>query len=240
MGYFGELPNILYQSPLLHKNSTTDFIVIKNIFRRSKLFDFLQGNVTLFNKYVINDGDRPDTIAEKLYGDSELDYIIVLVAGITNITHEWPLQDYQIYDYTLNKYGSEAKMNDIHHYETFEIKDSQNRTILPAKLIVDKDFKMDGSALRFPTNRFTLISQQGNQLLDDKDEYTVATDNIARPVTNYEFEIQTNEDKRDINVLRESYIQTFINDLRDVVRYEQSSNFINGRLAQTENTNINP
>ena len=240
MGYFRELPNILYQSPLLHKNSTTDFIVIKNIFRRSKLFDFLQGNVTLFNKYVINDGDRPDTIAEKLYGDSELDYIIVLVAGITNITHEWPLQDYQIYDYTLNKYGSEAKMNDIHHYETFEIKDSQNRTILPAKLIVDKDFKMDGSALRFPTNRFTLISQQGNQLLDDKDEYTVATDNIARPVTNYEFEIQTNEDKRDINVLRESYIQTFINDLRDVVRYEQSSNFINGRLAQTENTNINP
>tara|TARA_B100000614_G_C14503559_1_gene475672 strand:+ start:576 stop:1298 length:723 start_codon:yes stop_codon:yes gene_type:complete len=240
MGYFGELPNILYQSPLLHKNSTTDFIVIKNIFRRSKLFDFLQGNVTLFNKYVINDGDRPDTIAEKLYGDSELDYIIVLVAGITNITHEWPLQDYQIYDYTLNKYGSEAKMNDIHHYETFEIKDSQNRTILPAKLIVDKDFKMDGSALRFPTNRFTLISQQGNQLLDDKDEYTVATDNIARPVTNYEFEIQANEDKRDINVLRESYIQTFINDLRDVVRYEQSSNFVSGKLAKTENTNINP
>ena len=240
MGYFGELPNILYQSPLLHKNSTTDFIVIKNIFRRSKLFDFLQGNVTLFNKYVINDGDRPDTIAEKLYGDSELDYIIVLVAGITNITHEWPLQDYQIYDYTLNKYGSEAKMNDIHHYETFEIKDSQNRTILPAKLIVDKDFKMDGSALRFPTNRFTLISQQGNQLLDDKDEYTVATDNIARPVTNYEFEIQANEDKRDINVLRESYIQTFINDLRDVVRYEQSSNFLSGKLAKTENTNINP
>ena len=240
MGYFGELPNILYQSPLLHKNSTTDFIVIKNIFRRSKLFDFLQGNVTLFNKYVINDGDRPDTIAEKLYGDSELDYIIVLVAGITNITHEWPLQDYQIYDYTLNKYGSEAKMNDIHHYETFEIKDSQNRTILPAKLIVDKDFKMDGSALRFPTNRFTLISQQGNQLLDDKDEYTVATDNIARPVTNYEFEIQANEDKRDINVLRESYIQTFINDLRDVVRYERSSNFLSGKLAKTENTNINP
>jgi len=240
MGYFRELPNILYQSPLLHKNSTTDFIVIKNIFRRSKLFDFLQGNVTLFNKYVINDGDRPDTIAEKLYGDSELDYIIVLVAGITNITHEWPLQDYQIYDYTLNKYGSEAKMNDIHHYETFEIKDSQNRTILPAKLIVDKDFKMDGSALRFPTNRFTLISQQGNQLLDDKNEYTVLVDNIARPVTNYEFEIETNEDKRDINVLRESFIQTFINDLRDVVRYEQSSNFLSGKLAKTENTNINP
>ena len=65
MGYFKELPNILYQSPLQHKNSSNDFIAIKNIFRRSKLFEYLQGNVSLFNKFVINDGDRPDTIAEQ-------------------------------------------------------------------------------------------------------------------------------------------------------------------------------
>ena len=47
MGYFRELPDIAYQSPLLHKNSSTDFVVIKNIFRRSKLFDYLKDNVCL-------------------------------------------------------------------------------------------------------------------------------------------------------------------------------------------------
>ena len=90
MGYFRELPNIVYQSPLSHKNSSTDYIVIKNLFRGAKLKSYLDGSVTALDKYVINDGDRPDTIAEFLYGDSALDYVIILVAGITNITHEKP------------------------------------------------------------------------------------------------------------------------------------------------------
>ena len=240
MGYFRELPNILYQSPLSHKTSNLDYIAIKNIFRRSKLFDYLKDNVSVFNKYYINDGERPDTIAEELYGDSSLDYIVVLVAGITNIHNEWPIQDFQIYDIALAKYGSEQVMNETHHYETYEIKDSQDRQILPPNLIVDKDFKLDGSALRFPTNRFTLISQQGNQQLDDKNQYSVLVDNIARPVTNYEFFIEENEKNRKIDVLRKGYVQTFINDLRDTVRYERSSSFVNGKLAQTENTNITP
>ena len=238
MSYFNNLPNILYQSPLPDRSSTGDLIEIKNIFRRSKLYDYLRDNVTLFNKYIIEDGDRPDTIAEELYGSSRYDYVVVLTGGIVNIHDEWPLQDYQIYDLALSKYGSEIKMNEIHHYETYEIKDSQNRQILPPNLIVDAEFKMDGSALRFGGNRFTLISQAGNTQLDDKNEYTVTTDNIARPVTNFEYEISLNEKKRKIDLLRPSYLQTFVNDLRDVVRYSRSSNYITGTLASTELNNL--
>ena len=237
MGYFNELPNILYQSPLLHKNSSTDYISIKNLFRRAKLYDYLGNNVSIFNKFVIGDGDRPDTIAESLYNDSSLDYVVVLVAGITNINHEWPLQDFQVYDYALQKYGSESKMFEDHHYETFEIKDDKGRQILPPNLIVDKDFKMDGSALRF-NSTYTLISEAGNNQLDDKNEYTVSTDNIARAVSNFEYEISENEKKREINVLRSGYLGIFVNDLRDVVKYDKSSGYITNNLAKTENTNI--
>ena len=239
MGYFRELPDIAYQSPLLHKNSSTDYLIIKNIFRRSKLFDYLKDNVLLFNKFVIGDGDRPDTIAESLYDDASLDYVVVLVAGITNIHNEWPLQDYQVYEHTLAKYGSETEMNTIHHYETFEIKDDKGRLILPPNLIVDADFKIDGTSSKFPSStRYTLISDVGNTQLDDKDEFSVLTDNIAFPVTNFQFEITENEKKREIDVLKSSYIGTFVNDLRDVVRYEKSSNYINSTLATTENTNV--
>ena len=237
MGYFRELPNILYQSPLLHKNSSADYISIKNLFRRAKLYDYLNDNVSIFNKFVIGDGDRPDTIAESLYNDSSLDYVVVLVAGITNINHEWPLQDFQVYDYALQKYGTESKMFENHHYETFEIKDDKGRQILPPDLIVDKDFKMDGSALRF-NSTYTLISEAGNTQLDDKNEYTVSTDNIARAVSNFEHEISENEKKREINVLRNGYLSIFINDLRDVVKYDKSSGYITNNLAKTENTNI--
>ena len=239
MGYFRELPDIAYQSPLLHKNSSTDYLIIKNIFRRSKLFDYLKDNVLLFNKFVIGDGDRPDTIAESLYDDASLDYVVVLVAGITNIHNEWPLQDYQVYEHTLAKYGSETEMNSIHHYETFEIKDDKGRLILPPNLIVDADFKIDGTSSKFPSStKYTLISDAGNTQLDDKDEFSVLTDNIAFPVTNFQFEITENEKKREIDVLKSSYIGTFVNDLRDVVRYEKSSNYINSTLAATENTNV--
>ena len=173
-----------------------------------------------------------------MYGSPQYDFVVILTAGITNINHQWPVQDFQIYNVALAKYGSETKMNEIHHYETFEIKDSKGRQILPPNLIVDRDFKMDGSALRFPTNRFTLISEAGNNQLDDKNEYTVATDNIARPVTNYEFEINENEKLRKIDVLRQGYLTTFVNDLRDILRYDRHSRFINGLLSSTELTNL--
>ena len=239
MGYFRELPNIAYQSPLLHKNSSRDYLLIKNIFRRTKLYDFLENNVSLLDKFTIGDGDRPDTVAEQMYGDSSLDYIIVLVAGITNIIDDWPLQDYQVYDFALQKYGSEEKMNEIKYYETLEIIDNQGRQIVPPNLIVDVDFKVDGTVNKFPSStRYTLKALTGNRQLDDKDEFTVLTDNIARAVTNLEYEYATNEQKREINVLSPGYVQLFINDLRDIVSYDKSSSYISKNIAGTENTNV--
>tara|TARA_A100001035_G_C27717232_1_gene470087 strand:- start:22 stop:747 length:726 start_codon:yes stop_codon:yes gene_type:complete len=238
MGFFRELPNIAYQSPLSHKNSSRDYIVIKNIFRSAKLMDYVRSGAIAQQKLVLQDGDRPDTIAEFLYGDSSLDYIVILVAGITNINHEWPLQDYQVYDYALSKYGSVEEMNAIRYHETFEIKDSQGRQILPPNLIVDADFKIYGSSTQTGSVRYNLISQEGNRQLDDKTEYTVATDKIARAVTNLEYEYKKNEEKREIDVLKNGYVQTFINDLRDIVRYDKSSSYITSSLVRTQNTEV--
>ena len=238
MGYFRELPNIAYQSPLTHKNSSRDYILIKNLFRRTKLFDFLKNNVSVLEKFTIGIGDRPDTIAEELYGDASLDYVVILVAGIININQEWPLPDNKVYDFALEKYGSEEKMNEIKYYETLEIVDDQNRQILPPDLIVDVDFKIDGTVNKFPSTRYILKAMTGNRQLDDKDEFGVLTDNIARAVTNLEYEYTINENKREIDILNPSYLQMFINDLRDIVRYDKSSSYIAKDLAATENTNV--
>ena len=241
MGYFSELPDIAYQSPLSHKNSSTDYIIIKNIFRRAKLFDYIRSASNIFNKYVVGDGERPDTVAESIYGDARLDYVVILVAGITNINHQWPLQDYQVYNYALEKYGSEVEINKIKYYKTFEIKDEQDRQILPPELIVDSDFKIDGTVNKFPSIRYTLLSPTGNRQLDDKDEFSVTTDKIAYAVTNLDYEYSENEKRREIDVLDSSYLNTFINDLRDIVRYDKNSNYITSSLAITENTElVNP
>ena len=81
-----------------------------------------------------------------------------------------------------------------------------------------------------------MISQAGNTKLDDKDQFSVEVDNIARAVTNLEFEYTENEKKREIDVLNRGYLQTFINDLRDIMKYKKSSRYITSALASTENT----
>jgi len=241
MAYFRHLPNIAYQSPLSHKNRSDDYIVIKNIFRRTKLFDFLSSNVSVFQKFVIGDGARPDTVAEDLYGDSSLDFVVILTAGITNVNHQWPIQDHQVYDFALEKYGSEAEMTSIHHYETLEIVDDKGRLILPPNLIVDGDFKISGTINKYPSTRYTLKSLTGNRQLDDKDEFSVLTDSIASPVTNLEYEYIENEKRREIDVLRNSYVNMFVEDMKDVVRYDRSSSYITSSLAITSNTEtVNP
>ena len=236
MAYFRHLPNIAYQSPLSHKNRSDDYIVIKNIFRRTKMFDFLSSNISVFQKFVIGDGARPDTVAEDLYGDSSLDFVVILTAGITNINHQWPIQDHQVYDFALEKYGSEAEMTSIHHYETLEIVDDKGRLILPPELIVDGDFKISGTVNKYPSTRYTLKSLTGNRQLDDKDEFSVTTDNIASPVTNLEFEYKENEKRREIDVIRNSYVNMFVEDMKDIVRYDKSSSYITSNLAVTPNT----
>ena len=212
MGYFRELPNLLYPSFLPNKNSSLDFIEIKNLFRRAKLRDDLQNNFTVFEKYEIPMGLRPDTVAEELYGSDELDWVVLTVAGILNVRNEWPLSDRDLYDYSLDKYGE--SLNSIRFFETKETKDSNGRLILPKGKVVDSNFT---------------IPKPGEP---------TATLNPVVGISNYEYETRINDEKRNIFVLREEYLQQFLNDMRELMTYDESSEFIDERTAQTENTNI--
>jgi hypothetical protein len=140
MGYFRELPNLEYQSFLSDSLSSQSYLTVKNLFRRNKLRDDLSGVFTLFNKYEIPEGSRPDLVAEEYYGKADLDWVVLMTAGIINVRDEWPLSNYHLYKYADEKYG--AALNDIHHYETKEVKDSNGRLILPKEKVVDSDFKL--------------------------------------------------------------------------------------------------
>jgi len=91
MGYFRELPELYYQSFLSNSNSSQNYLLVKNLFRRCKLRDDLQNVFTIFNKYEIVEGARPDTVAEEIYGSSTLDWVVLMTAGIVNARDEWPL-----------------------------------------------------------------------------------------------------------------------------------------------------
>ena len=213
MGYFRELPDVKYQSFLNNRKSSQDYLTVKNFFRRVKLRDDLQSIFTIFNKYSIPDGARPDTVAEDLYGDSTLDWVVLIVAGIINVNTEWPLSDRDIYRFSENKYGL-TELNSIKFYETRQVVDSLNRLILPSGLVVDSNFTIPD-----PINAGGTI-------------------NPVRGITNYEYEVRENDKKRQIYILRNEYLDQFLDDSRKLMLYTDSSEYINELLIRTENTRV--
>ena len=213
MGYFRELPDLDYQSFLSDSNSSQNYLRVKNLFRRNKLRDDLQNVFTIFNKYEIVDGARPDTVAEEYYGSATLDWVVLMTAGIINVRDKWPLSNYQLYRYAESKYGVE-NLTAPHHYETTEVKDSQGRLILPAGKIVDPDFTIPN-----PDNKAVNI-------------------NPVTSIENYEYEVRKNNEKSSIYLLKPGYLQQFLNDMRQIMLYDRSSQFIEESLIRTENTRV--
>ena len=216
MGYFRELPNLLYQSFLPDKKSSLDYTEVKNLFRRTKLRDDLQNVFTLFDKYEIPDEFRPENVAEDFYGNDELDWVVLTTAGIVNVRNEWPLNNRDIFDYSFEKYGD--NLNATRFFETKEIKNSSGSIILEKGKVVDSDFVFK----YYDTNG--IVEVKGT--------------NVRTGISNYDYEVRLNEEKRSIFVLKPEYLQQFLSDFRDIMLYGQSSQTINDNLIKTENTNI--
>lgn len=128
MAYFSELPDIDYLSFLPERTSSSEYVRVKNLFRKAKLRDDIINPLIVFEKYQIPDGYRPDNVAEELYGSAEYDWVVLITAGITNIKNDWPISDSDVYRYAFAKYGEE--LYGIHHFVTREQKDSNGRIIL--------------------------------------------------------------------------------------------------------------
>ena len=214
MSYFRELPNFQYQSPFIDSLSSSEYVNVKNIFRRVKLRDDLQNVFTVFNKFVIKEGARPDTVAEEVYGKSDLDWVVLISAGIVNVRNEWPLSSRDLYNYVVEKYGLDEK-DFVHHYETKEVKDSQGRLIMPKGNRVDADFS-----------------------LTYYDNGSYVTKSEVSGITNYEHEVQENIKKSTIFILRRFYLQQVLNDIKKEMTYKRSSQFVNSKLIKTPNTRV--
>ncbi len=167
MAYFNELPNLEVVSRFPNQSSNQDYTTIKNIWRRPKLRQDIANAITAFNYYQIKDGERPDQIAEKVYGDPELDWVILITNNIINLNEEWPLDNNSFYNYLIEKYGTEEKLQEIHHTETVEQRDEFNRVVVPKGLQVDNSLTS--------LNEFTTNDTDTSYILDEFPPSSVTT-----------------------------------------------------------------
>jgi hypothetical protein len=217
--YFRQVPNFDYVSRLPNAN-IGDYIPVKNIFKKGKLREDIFQDLAFFEKYKIQGNDRPDNVAFEVYGDSTLDWLVLLCNNVVNIQTEWPLTQDAFDRYVLNKYGDyETLYSGIHHYETTEVKNSQEVIMVPSGLEVP-----DGYSINYY-----------DYFIDSQ----VDTGNIAVAVTNYEYEDKLENDKRNIFVLKPFYLNIVLNDMGDIMPYKKgSSQYVSEDLKRGDNIRL--
>ena len=214
--YFRNIPDFEYVSRESNSKKISDYRKVKNLFRRGKLKNDIFKDLTKFTKYKIVGDDRPDNVAFEMYGEETLDWIVLLSNNVTNIQTEWPLDHQSFYNFLIDKYGSEEQIHAVHHYETTEVRNTDNTIIVPEGLEVPKNYSIE--------------------FYDSRLETTTTVSNITTEITNYAYENKIEDEKRNIFVLKPNYVNLILNDMEDAMTYKEgSTQYVSETLVRGEN-----
>ena len=218
MYYFRHVPEFDYPSRLKDAKQISEYTRVKNLFKRAKLADDIFSDMSYFTKYKIIGDERPDNVAQKIYGDPTLDWLVLLSNNIINQSDEWPLPQQSFYNYLIEKYENESNLGQIHHYESKEYKFNGNK-LISAGLIVDEGFQID--------------------FYDPKLERYVLSPILSLPITNYEYERLKEDAKRNIFILKKEFASIVMNDMRQIMPYKEGGDqYVNPTLKRADNIRL--
>ena len=169
--YFANFPVIPYDSV-----GDYNFKIVTNLLKRVVVRSKVKANTSLYDTYDVKEGETPEILADKLYDDPELHWVILLFNDITDVYHQWPQNQNQFLAYLKDKYSN---VDATHHYE---------------------------------------ISQTSG---DTTIKIDIGTDNTDYPsasiVTNYEYEEDFQDKKRQIKLLDPAYVEDFVTEFEELM-----------------------
>ena len=218
--YFSQIPNFKYVSRLPDSH-ISDYITVKNLFKRGAIEPDILENLSFHTKYQIQGDDRPDNVAYDYYGDSTLDWIVLTCNNIVNIPTEWPMLQNDFDKFLLDKYETYENLSGTHHYKTKEIKNSQGVIILPAGLQCESDY----SLTYFDSN-------VGREVI-------LQSADCREEVTNYDYESEIEDNKRNIYLLKQRYLGVINDDMEIAMEYKKgSTQYVDPTLKEAENIKL--
>ena len=111
--YFENFPLTIYDSV-----GDGNYKLVTNLLKRVTIRSQIKSNTALYDTYDVREGESPEIIAHKLYGDSELHWVILLLNNITDRYHQWPMNNNQFLAYLKDKYDD---VDATHHYEISQV-----------------------------------------------------------------------------------------------------------------------
>ena len=216
--YFSQVPDFLYVNRTPGSKTINDFSQVKNLFKRGKLREDIYSDLSYFTKYKIIGNERPDNVAEKIYDDPTLDWVILLSNNMINIQTECPMSENSYRNFLIDKYGNDENIGATHHYECTGVKNSKGVDIVPEGLTIDQDFSI------------TYL---------DPDVGSVTVSNISQSISNLEYENKIEDAKRNIFILKPIYLNTIFNDLDKIMEYKKgSTQYVSETLVKGESIRL--
>jgi hypothetical protein len=199
--YFSYFPKVLYS---VNDNQSIEYVT--NILSRIKFDDNIKKQSTLYYTYAIKDGERPDTLAHKIYGDEEKHWMILLMNDIIDIKSQWPLSYAEFNSFIIEKYGSASTaMATNHSYEktlTYVIENSNDTYREETITITLSEY----NSLSIGIQNFTLGDGQ-----------TFSINTTKKQKTKYDYENELNDSKRIIKILKPEYMNNVMRNMQSLL-----------------------
>jgi len=217
--YFRNIPDFEYVNRTKDGQFISNYTQVKNFFKKGRIREDLFQDLTVFEKYSVKGDDRPDNVAFEIYDDPTLDWVVLTSNNITNVQNEWPLSQKAFEDYIIDKYKTDEKLNEIHHYESNEVKDTNGVIIFPKGVRVS--------------------AAQSVSYFEPLSEESVTVNPISRAVTNFEYEQKVNDDKRRIFLIKPIYLGVVFDDLEEMMTYKEgSTQFVSESMKRADNIRL--
>jgi len=188
LGYFNNFPKIYYD--LNGDNVSIDYSRVTNIVIRLDFVEDLKRQSDLYYQYTIRDADTPENIANRYYGDPNYFWIVLLFNSIMDPQFDWPLDSVSLDNKIIQKYG-QSHINDPHHYELrISSYDVPTQTTTEFVYIIDE-------------TTYNATPEYTNETVNNNTTMLTTTTAV---VANYDYEVNENEKKRQINILKKDYL----------------------------------
>ena len=217
--YFRNIPNFEYVNRTKDGQYISNYTQVKNFFKKGKLREDIFQDLTVFQKYNVKGDDRPDNVDNEVYGSADLDWVVMMSNNMINVYNEWPMTQASLDIFLMDKYGDVETLNETHHYESNEVKDTTGVVIFPRGVRV--------SAAQSVSYHEPITDEQ------------VTVNPISRAVSNLEYEENENNKKRRIFLLKPMYLNVVYDDLEEMMTYKKgSTQYVSKTLKRGDNTRL--
>lgn len=221
MLFFDKFPVLAYD---IAGKRLSNYQVSTNIFFRIRVLREILGNISAYYEYLISDSDTPEILADKIYGNPEAHWVILMANDIIDPQYDWPLNYKNFNNYIINKYGSIANAKtQIHHYEKVVAREEQLTGIVTETRFTVNFDKLTNNTPTVPYDYYENLPETQEVNTYNLENGRTVTEIIRREaITCYDYESQLNENKRSIKIIKPEYYGQILREFENLTNTKPS------------------